>query len=107
MTYDPERDGITPTFFHAVEMFGRRGHAPLKGRIVTERIGPWVIVVNATAEEAEVAPPETMGGKVGPVSIGVWFNGWWAGEFNAAGGWFAAGSAANEAAFLEALKEAS
>lgn len=62
----------------------------------------WRVAVNAHPEERETE----RGAKVPPLSMYVEFNGWPAGVFTAGGGWVAAGSVANEAAFIEAVRAA-
>jgi hypothetical protein len=60
----------------------------------------WWIAVNAHAAET----PCSMGTKVPPFTAYVQFNGWPAGQIDPAGGWIAAGEAANEDTFIAALK---
>lgn len=64
----------------------------------------WHIAINGHEASIEVEPPGGMKVDIPPFGICVWFNGWLAGLFSPNGeGMFAAGGAANEAAFVEAV----
>lgn len=63
----------------------------------------WIIAVNGTKQTVESRPEGTMGADIPPVHAAVWYNGWLASLMTPSGGCFAAGSAANEDTFIEAL----
>lgn len=63
----------------------------------------WTIAVNAHERTVHVAPAGMMAIDVPPFDIAVWFDGWLAGQFSPAGGWFASGEAGNAQAFMAAL----
>lgn len=66
----------------------------------------WIFAINGKDETLEVRPDGTMSAKLEFGHAAVWFNGWLAGIFTPYGGEFAAGSAANEDTFIEALDRA-
>jgi hypothetical protein len=70
----------------------------------------WWVAVNGHSTEQPAVSPDGASGHV-PVNVPpygcyVEFNGWGAGFFDPFGGTFAAGSAANEDTFIEAVKRA-
>ena len=101
-----EQDGVSDAFLAAAEMLCRRSGEVLKDKVRTETVGRWIVVCNGTTEKVDVAPEGTMGAEVPPLNIAVFYNGWWAGLLNPAGGWIAAGEAANEGSFIEAMRSA-
>lgn len=65
----------------------------------------WYVAINGTGSDAEVTPDGGgMASTIPPYHFAVWYNGWLAGLFSANGGAFAAGIAANEATFAEAVE---
>jgi hypothetical protein len=100
-----ESPAPTEAFMAIAEMLGRRGHAPLKGKLITETVGPWVVCLNAQAAPASVALDGTMGCEdVPPHHAVIFFNGWLAGTLSPFDGWIAAGEAANEDSFIKAVR---
>jgi hypothetical protein len=89
--------------FDAIAQYAiAKGHAPIKGKLYHVKLDDrWEFWVNATDK-----PQEADGAPVNPYECYVKFNGWPAGLFTPYGGTFAAGSAANEESFCEALKAA-
>ena len=83
---------------------GARNIKALPGAWVGKVDENWMIAVNGHAEEVKCEPEGTMGADIPPYSMAVWWNGWLAGIFNAAGGAMAAGELANEDTFIAALK---
>ena len=65
--------------------------------IISVECGKWKIEMHGSKEDIDDLPMAT---------VRVTYNGWPAGFVNAAGGIIAAGAAANEDTFIEALKEA-
>lgn len=83
------------------------GEPVLKDRIWTHRLDKnWTIAANGKDHEVEVEPEKCMKAKLQPIDFAVWWNGWLAGLFNPYGGTFAAGSGANEDAFIKAVEKA-
>jgi len=97
---------VSVAYYEACSFMERRGHAPFAGKLLTERVGPWTLCLNGTKETVEMKPEGSMGWCVGPFSVAVFYLGWAAGELARNGGWFAAGSEANEAAFIAAMERA-
>ncbi len=97
--------GITEAFAEIVALAEHLGIKPLNTfpacweHQIDER---WWMAVNGHRE----AIPCSMGPEVPPFTAYVQFNGWPAGQINPRGGWIAAGEAANEGAFIDALKAA-
>jgi hypothetical protein len=101
-----DKHGVSEAYIAIAEALIRRGLTPIKGRVVTETFGPWVVCVNGTDKPVDVEPTGSMGCKaLPPVHAALFYNGWLAGEINPAGGWIAAHpEGANERTFIEALK---
>ena len=98
-----DQHGVSGAFLAAAGMFARLSGAVLKGKAHEHKFGPWHVLLNGTTEPVKFDPPDTMGaGDVLPISCAVLYNGWLAGTFDPAGGWFAAGEGANEDAFIAA-----
>ena len=97
---------ICDAFAAASEMLAARGHAPFKGKVITEIVGPWTVCLNATPEPVAVEPEGTMYcSDLPPFHFVVFFNGWLCGLFHAGrDGVFVVGDAANEESFIEAMQ---
>lgn len=65
----------------------------------------WRIAVNAHNYRVDVTPDGAMAATMEPFQCAVWFNGWLAGTFNPAGGWFADGEAGNVRTFMAAVRK--
>jgi len=96
---------VSKAWYEACLFMERRGHAPFAGKLLTESTGPWTLCLNGTKETVEMKPEGSMGWRVKPASAVVFYRGWAAGELYVEVGWFAAGSEANEAAFIAAMEE--
>ena len=67
----------------------------------------WYMAINGKRESVKVTPPNGMEAEVPPFTLVAWFNGWLAGSIHpVAGGVLAAGEAANEDTFVEAIRKA-
>lgn len=99
------------------EMFDKMMMLGLKHGVesIKDYDGPWIQVVdhlwtfavNGKDDPVKVDLEGTMGvSELRPFHAAVWFNGWLAGIINPYGGEFAAGSAANENSFINALDAA-
>ena len=96
---------ICDAFAAASEMLAARGHAPFKGKVITEVVGPWIVCLNATPESVAVEPEGAMYcDDLPPFHFVLFFNGWLAGFFHAGDGAFMAGDLANEESFIEAMQ---
>lgn len=79
----------------------------MPGEIWTHQLDDhWFIAVNANKESVKLGPPDGMLVEVHAFSVAVWFNGWYAGEFDTYDGFMAAGSEANEDTLIAALEHA-
>jgi len=95
-------EGLSTTFLAIADYAKARGHAPIKGKLYHVKLDErWEFWVNATDK-----PQEVEGSEIRPYECYVKFNGWPAGIFTPYGGTFAAGEAANERTFCDALKAA-
>jgi hypothetical protein len=100
-----DKTGISEAFVAMAELMQARGHAPVKGKVVTETVGPWAVVLNGTDAPIHAEPEGSMGcPDVAPVHAAIFYNGWLAGVLSPAGGWIAAGEGANESTFIEDMK---
>lgn len=101
-----EPTAIAEAFAEIIRLAERRGVEGI-GRLAgcwETSVGPqWWLCVNGHGHPVRC----TRGVDVPPYSAYVEFNGWPAGMFNPRGGEFVAGAAANESAFIEALRGAS
>ena len=101
-----DKHGVAAAFDAVCSAFIRRGLAPVKGKVVQETFGSWLVVMNGTREPVSGEPSGTMGYRdLPPVHAALFYNGWFAGEINPAGGWIAAGEAANEQTFISAMSQ--
>ena len=66
----------------------------------------WYVAANGHSTPVRVEPLNAMAWDLPPYTFGVWFNGWFAGEFTPMGGYMAAGETANEDALIAALDKA-
>lgn len=102
-----DRDGVSEAFLAMAQMLTRRGRAPVKDKVVTEKVGRWTVVMNGKLERVSVEPEGTLGcDNIPACHAAIFYNGWLAGLLSPAGGWIAAGEAADESTFIEAMSSA-
>lgn len=65
----------------------------------------WHIAINAQDHNVAIAPPGAASVTIPPYHFAVWFNGRPAALFSPSGGQFAAGEAANEETFCQAVEK--
>ena len=83
------------------------GMQPVKGQVWIHKLNKnWTIAINGKSHAVEIEPEKCMKAELRPIDFAVWWNGWLAGLFNPHGGIFAAGSGANEDAFIEVVEKA-
>ena len=83
----------------------------MPGHVWTHQVDlQWFMAMNGNPEPVTLGPNDgsahPMLCLVHPFCCGVWFNGWYAGEFDYQGGVLAAGSLANEDTLIAALEQA-
>ena len=102
---------ISEAFILLAELASKDGAAPINqlDGCWTRQIGKqWWVAINGHKEPKPASSPAGMSKElpymVQPFHCYVEFNGWCAADFNPRGGAFAAGDAANETTFIEAIQ---
>ena len=93
------------------ERLGLPSLSQMPGHVWTHQLDAhWFLALNGNPEKVTLGPDDgsthPMLVPVSPFCCGVWFNGFYAGEFDPQGGVLCAGSLANEDALISALEKA-
>jgi len=108
-TGNPKEEPISTTFMAIADYAIKTGQVPIKNKMWIVKLDEhWEFAVNGFNEERETGPfgQAQASHSIPPFTVYVEFNGWPAGFINPYSGVFAAGSAANEKEFCDALKRA-
>lgn len=96
-----------PIFLAIARLAKARGATPIKDKVWEVKLDSnWWFAVNGFSVEKTVRGDSGVEQRVPAFHTFVEFNGWPAGIFNAFGGSFAAGYAANEESFCAAIRKA-